>query len=111
MGEIIGKLISISAGSSATVEVFRPSPGRGFVLKTATIWTETNAFPKVSAVLKRGEEWVMPTQGEFEPSDVPLSISVEKRISSADSIKVIASNSDTANAHYLYVMLEGELTP
>jgi len=92
-------------------DIYTPTPGRGFMLRKVRMWTDRGAFPYLRVELRRGEEIIVPTQGELYPTYRPVSFSLEERIASGDTIKLYVWNSDTASGHHVYVQLEGEETP
>jgi len=81
------------------------------MLRKVRMWTDKGAFPYLRVELRRGEEIIVPTQGELYPTYRPVSFSLEERIASGDAIKLYVWNSDTASGHHVYVQLEGEETP
>ena len=101
--------ISIGASSTSSTELYEVPPGRTFRLLRVKVYVPTGAEGYVKLVVKKGDYNVAPTKGYVYPTSAPLTIDCDEPFSSGSKVIVEAENTDSANAHTLYVVIEGVL--
>ena len=104
-----GHTVSASAGSSGEYSLLTIEATKTFILRKVTVHFPTGSGYYLQIAIMRGSEQVVPKSGYITGDNNQITILCEEKFPSDSVIKVWYNNTDAANAHSCYVLVEGEL--
>lgn len=105
----VGIVVTAPAGAEGTTTAFNVTAGRKFKLTRVTF-----SFPAGSAFylqlkVLRGNEQVVPREGYVVGDQCAVSVETNVEYESESPVVVYYKNTDTTNAHSVFILFEGEV--
>lgn len=91
--------LTVAAGSSGTVSVYKPTAGKKAVLRKATFWFPAGSENKLLVAVMHGINRVCPKEGYASGDDSMVIAECEWEYQSDEEVKLYYNNTDTVNSH------------
>ena len=105
----IGHTIAATANTSGEYNLHTVTAAKQLTIKRVTVHLPAGSEYQLQIALLRGTEQRIPDSGYIAGDDQKITVECNVTYRSGETIKVWYNNTDTANDHSCYVLVEGEI--
>jgi len=102
-----GHTVAATAGASGEYTLLTVTAAKKLKIKRVTVHFPAGSQYYLQIALLRGAEQVVPDGGYIVGDDNQITIECDKEYQSGEDVKVWYNNTDAANDHSCYVLIEG----
>jgi len=102
-----GHIVTAGAGSSGEVSLLTVTAAKKLTVKQVKVHFPAGSQYYLQVALLRGAEQVVPNGGYIVGDDNVITVECNQEYLSGEDVKVWYSNTDAANPHSCYVLVEG----